>query len=129
MKLLLREHGSDEAAALWYRATRIASSRVLYVEARATLAVATRQRKIRAKRVLLLREMLESLVDEMHVVDLTPRLAAIAGDVAEAYRLRANDAIHLASALSEPTAGLVMMSWDAELRDAAAGAGLALAPA
>lgn len=102
---------------------------MLYVEARATLAAVMRRRKVREELAWSLRETLESLVDEIDVIDLTPRLVAIAGDVAQAYRLRANDAVHLASALSQPRANLIMLSWDAELRDAAARAGLALAPA
>lgn len=126
--MLLREEGSNETLALWMRAARIASSRLLYVEARASLAAAARHRRIHRKRVAELRASLDSLVGEIHLIELSPYVAARAGDVAEAYRLTAGDAIHLASALSEPTE-LVMMSWDAELREAAARAGLALAPA
>jgi predicted nucleic acid-binding protein len=71
---------------------------------------------------------LESLVDEIDLIELDAHVAAIAGDVADAYGLRANDAIHLASALSRPRVRLIMMSWDARLRAAAARTGLALAP-
>jgi predicted nucleic acid-binding protein len=56
-------------------------------------------------------------------------VAALAGDLAERHALRANDAIHLASALAARVSDLVFVSWDAELRHAAAKSGLALAPA
>jgi len=71
---------------------------------------------------------LESLVDAIDVIEFDFQIAALAGEAAEAYDLRANDAIHLASALSQPRASLIMMSWDAKLRTAATQAGLALAP-
>jgi len=62
------------------------------------------------------------------IVELTPQVGALAGDLAEALALRANDAIHLASALAGAVHDVVFVSWDVELRHAAARAGLALAP-
>jgi uncharacterized protein len=42
--------------------------------------------------------------------------------------LRANDAIHLASAVALRNPRLIVVSWDADLRRAALEAGLAVAP-
>lgn len=55
-------------------------------------------------------------------------LAREAGDLAEQLGLRGYDAVHLASALAlgEPA---TVVTWDDELRRAAAGCGCATAPA
>jgi predicted nucleic acid-binding protein len=55
-------------------------------------------------------------------------LSRAAGDLAEQLGLRGYDAVHLASALTlgEPT---TVVTWDEELRRAAAGSGCAIAPA
>lgn len=127
-KLLLREEGSDEVAALWQAAGRIMSSRLLYVEARAALARAIRNGRVGKKGAISLRQRLELRVDEVDLVELTPQVATIAGDCAEAYGLRANDSIHLAAALTQDRTALVLASWDAELRRAATQAGFAIAP-
>jgi predicted nucleic acid-binding protein len=62
------------------------------------------------------------------LVDTRPTLIRAAGEVAEHYRLRAYDAIHLASALSLEKGDLVLATWDADLRRAAGDVGLAVAP-
>jgi predicted nucleic acid-binding protein len=64
----------------------------------------------------------------LDLVDLLPAVAVAAGDLAEAHALRAHDAVHLASALSVRDVGLVLASWDNELRRAASASGLAIAP-
>jgi uncharacterized protein len=128
VKLLLREEGSEDAVVLWNEADWIASSRVLYAEARATLAAAKRARRVRGPALTRLRERLDLRIDEIDMVELSPAIASVAGDCAEGYSLRSNDAIHLASALSSAVAGQVFVSWDAALRKAAAQAGLAVAP-
>jgi predicted nucleic acid-binding protein len=66
--------------------------------------------------------------DELLLVGVDAPLAREAGDLAEQLGLRGYDAVHLASALAlgEPT---TVVTWDEELRRAAAGAGCATAPA
>jgi len=61
-------------------------------------------------------------------VGVGPRLARAAGEVGERHRLRALDALHLATALELVDDSVVVASWDDELRRAAAEAGLAVAP-
>ena len=128
MKLLLPEEGSEEAAALWDEAHRITSSRLLYVEARAALAAAKRARRLRGTALTRLRKRLDLRVGEVDIVELSPAIAWLAGDVAEGYSLNTNDAIHLASAMSSAVAGQVFATWDGALRGAAFQAGLAVAP-
>jgi predicted nucleic acid-binding protein len=128
VKLLLAEEGSAEVAVLWNEADRITSSRLLYVEARAALAAAKRARRVRGVARTRLRERLDGVIGEVNMVELSPAIALVSGDLAERYSLRANDAIHLASALSSAVAGQVFASWDGMLRNAAAQAGLAVAP-
>jgi hypothetical protein len=62
------------------------------------------------------------------VVQLDDRLVRSAGDVSEDRRLRAGDAIHLASALVVDEPELVLVTWDHELARAAREVGLAVAP-
>jgi predicted nucleic acid-binding protein len=70
---------------------------------------------------------LESLLAEIDLVEVTPDLARAAGEIAERHSLRAYDAMHLASSLSLDEVGLVVVTWDAELRRAVPEAGLTLA--
>lgn len=123
MKLLIREPESAEAARLWNAADTVASSRLLYVEARAAFAVVRRAQRQRRHR-----DRLDELVEHVEFVEFEPRTAWLAGEVAERHRLRANDAIHLASALELADAELVLAAWDVDLRRAAREAGLRLAP-
>ena len=71
-------------------------------------------------------EQLESLWEQIVVVELDGALALSAGELAEAHGLRAGDAVQLASALLSRAP--VLATWDAELRCAALEAGLAVAP-
>jgi predicted nucleic acid-binding protein len=75
-----------------------------------------------------LRDVLESLVPRLDLIELRPPLVGLAGDLAGHHRLRAGDAIHLASAVAVGDGELVVASWDAELRRAVGEVGLAVAP-
>jgi len=72
------------------------------------------------------REQLESLWEQIGVIELDPALAWSAGGLAELHGLRAGDAVQLASALL--SSAPVLATWDAELRRAALEVGLAVAP-
>lgn len=66
---------------------------------------------------------------EVAVVEVNDRLIADAAELARRHRLRAYDAVHLASALFVKREGDVAFAcWDKELREAAAAEGLALVP-
>ncbi len=70
----------------------------------------------------------EAIQEELLVIGVDAQLAREAGGLAEQLGLRGYDAVHLASALAlgDPT---TVVSWDADLRRAAASRGCALAPA
>jgi predicted nucleic acid-binding protein len=65
---------------------------------------------------------------ELVIVGIDDALARRAGALSEQFALRGYDAVHLASALALATETTVV-SWDRELRAAAAASGCALAPA
>lgn len=126
MKLIVEEDGSALAARLWNDADSVAINRIGYTEARAALAAGRRTGRLaladfrRSKRVL------DKRWAELRVVELTERLASIAGDVAERRALRAYDAVHLASAVIARVD--VVATWDVQLAGAAETEGLAVAP-
>jgi predicted nucleic acid-binding protein len=69
----------------------------------------------------------ESLHTELLVVGIDDALAHRAGALAERFGLRGYDAVHLACALSLAT-DTTLVSWDEDLRTAAANAGCTVAP-
>ena len=87
-----------------------------------------RARRIRGVRFRWARSELERVWRDLSLVRLDDTLVQISGDAAEQLRLRAGDAIQLASALSIREPELVFATWDAELARAALDAGLAVAP-
>ena len=129
MKLLLQEPGSDEVAELWAAADWISSSRILYVEARAALAAARQQGRVRGQRLARVRERLEQLIAAVDAIELDLVLASATGELADRLSLCANDALHLASALTLANAQVVLTTWDRQLQQAARDVGLAVAPA
>jgi hypothetical protein len=63
------------------------------------------------------------------VIEADDLVTRAAGDIAERFRLRGYDAVHLASALAASEKGmLVFVSWDGELSKAASRSGLPVAP-
>ena len=71
---------------------------------------------------------LETRWQALSVAEVDRPLVEAAAQAAEYHGLRANDAVHLASALILDDSELVFASWDEELRREAARAGLAVAP-
>jgi predicted nucleic acid-binding protein len=74
------------------------------------------------------RVQLEQRWAELDVIAIDDDLLHAAGEAAEAQRLRALDAVHLAAALRLGDPELVLVSWDLRLREAAQASGLAIAP-
>jgi predicted nucleic acid-binding protein len=70
----------------------------------------------------------EAIHDKLSRISVDAQLAREAGRLADSFALRGYDAVHLASALS---AGgpVTLVSWDGDLRRAAAENGCAVAPA
>jgi uncharacterized protein len=126
--LIVVEDGSDVAGELWdsYPA---ASSVLAYPEARAALAAARRARRLTARGHARAVGELDALNAELVIVGVDEALAQRAGELADERALRGYDAVHLASALALGAGETVVVTWDRDLNTAAAGAGLAVAPA
>jgi predicted nucleic acid-binding protein len=127
MKLLIDEPGADEASAIWSRARLAVSTRLLYPEARAALGAAARDRRLGPGRTPTFREKLDALAADVAYVEVTPALAARAGDLAEQHALRGHDAVHLSSALEIDAADTVLVTGDGRLAGAAQALGLTTA--
>jgi hypothetical protein len=128
VKLLVEEEGSDIASRLFENASEVAAATIGYVEARSSLARAVRDGRLPGDRRRRARAALELMWEELNAVGLEDGIVTAAGDVADRFRLRAGDAIHLASALVLAEPVLVFLTWDEELAQAAREAGLAVAP-
>jgi hypothetical protein len=112
---------------LWVEASTLASSRLVVVEARATLVRAAQSRRITSRGFAGAKSIVDALLGEVHLIEPAPRIVARAADLAERHRLRSLDAVHLASALALGDPEVVVATWDADLGSAARAEGLALA--
>lgn len=113
------EPGSDVAAALWDRATTVASSQLIYPEARAAAAAAHRAGRIDARTLRAAVRTIDQLCEQLETIGLDDALARAAGELAERCGLRGYDAVHLASAGAIDDADLVVATWDRDLAEAA----------
>lgn len=124
------EEASETTRAAAREATALTTSAVAYVEVRS--AVARRHGDRRATNGLAAaRRILDSTWVEMAKVPLSDAVLAGAGDLAERHRLRALDALHVASALdvaASATERVVFASFDRDQRDGARREGLVLFP-
>jgi predicted nucleic acid-binding protein len=125
IKLVVEEPGSDDAARIWDAADTVVCTRLLFVEARAALAMAHRLHRLTAARHRRAVRELADLSLQLTIVEMTAELVDAAGDLAEAHALRGYDAVHLAAALTlgDP----VFASADRDLCAAASRHGLAVA--
>jgi predicted nucleic acid-binding protein len=112
---------------LWDAAPRAASSILSYPEARAALAAARRAGRLTTVGYGRALEKFELLHAELLLIGIDPPLARHAGGLAEELGLRGYDAVHLASLLALPP-DATLVSWDENLRRAAADSGCAIAP-
>jgi uncharacterized protein len=92
------------------------------------VARAHRDRLITTRQFQDARAQVDHLWRGLERINLEPIIAHAAGDLAEGHALRAYDAVHLASALSLADDELAVVSADRRLLDAAAAAGLNVAP-
>jgi predicted nucleic acid-binding protein len=127
--VLIREDLSERAAALILLPDTVATASITYVEARAAVAAARRNRRLSSAAERHSRNELEDRWRELNVVELDDAIVRRAGDAAQRHRLRAHDAIHLASALALNDSELILASLDADVRRAALESGLRVAPA
>lgn len=122
--------GSHLAATLWNRADLVATSRLADVEISAVLRAGQRSgaldHETHARAVTAWREVRAGL----HVVEVTPDVAAVAESLASSdpVPLRADDAIHVASALAVAHAETLVAAWDDAVAAAARREGLTVVP-
>jgi predicted nucleic acid-binding protein len=96
-KIYVTESGSDHVRALVARATVVTTSRLAYPELRAALARRRRERTLRPAAFHAAKGAFEADWSRYVIVDVTPAICRDAGDLAERYRLRGFDSLHLAS--------------------------------
>jgi uncharacterized protein len=121
------EAGSELVSELWDAPMEASASILCYPEGRAALAAARRGGRLGDSAYRRTCEEFESLQSELLLVGIDQPLAREAGELAERYGLRGYDAVHLASALVLG-AGTTFVSWDEDLRRAAAQSGCPIAP-
>ena len=112
---------------LWTEAADVFASRLTYIEAQAALAARARA-SARGRRLLArAKREIESRWADVAVVELDAFVTDVAALAADRHRLRGADAVHLASA-AVLGSGVIMVSRDTALREAALEAGLDVAP-
>ncbi len=128
VKLVLAEPGTDVVEDIWTHSAGVCSSLICYPELRAAIAYAVRGGRVREADVSAFRAAVEFVWDQVIGIEVDDRVVRAAGDLAERHRLRAADAIHLASAvrIREPDTSFV--AFDARLREAAAAEGFQVLP-
>jgi predicted nucleic acid-binding protein len=125
--LLIAESGSARAALLWDGADRVVSVRLIYPETRAALAQAERLGRLMPRQLRDAVTELDSLFEEIDLVEVDDALARRAGELAEVRQLRGYDAVHLAAADRVRDLNIVIIAGDGALLHAATAEGLATA--
>lgn len=128
VKLLVKERGSGAAAAVWDDCDAAVSSCLAYPEVRAALAAASRNQDLDSQSLTSCQQRWEDMWSVIWSVELSTRVARVAGQLAERHRLRGADAVHLASALEIDAGDVTMAVWDRRLHAGARAENLAVAP-
>lgn len=123
--LIIEEATSDNCRRLWNEATRVASVRLLYPETRAALARAQRMGRLTTGQLTNAVDELESLIDQLDIIEVSTEIARAAGELAQRFGLRGYDAVHLAAGLAMNDADVVLVTGDHDLATAAQAAGIA----
>ena len=128
VKLFLPEEGSRAARDVWESGVHVATSRISQAELSCALAAAVRDRRYA-------RENVDDHVvdgtflhDKAFIVEASSDVVDVASTIGARHRLRAVDAVHVASALELADLGSTLVSWDARQRHAARAEGLPVYP-
>jgi uncharacterized protein len=97
IKLYVSEAGSDTVRTMVEDATVVATSVVTYAETRAALARLRRERALTVAKFRSAKREFEEQWPSFMKLDATDALCRTAGELAEQYRLRGFDSVHLAS--------------------------------
>lgn len=125
--LFINEPSTDHCTRLWNDASRVVSVRLLYPEARASLARAERMRRVSPAQHAAAIVELDSTVAEVDHIELTADLATSAGALAHTHGLRGYDAVHLAAAIAVADTDFIVVTGDANLAAAATSVGIPVA--
>jgi predicted nucleic acid-binding protein len=99
VKLYIAEPDSDAVRTLVDRATVVATSGIAYPETRAALARRRRERALSPTAYRIATRAFEDDWSKYLAVDVSASICREAGNLAERYRLRGYDSVHLASFL------------------------------
>ena len=124
--LVVDEASTELCNRLWTESTRVVSVRLLYPEARAALARAHRIGRLTRSQLAAAIAELESVAEEIDVIEVTADLARIAGELAQEHALRGFDAVHLAAARSIADEDLVLVTGDVDLAAAGRASGISV---
>ena len=127
LPIVIEEPWSRVASRLWDEADRVVSSRLVYAEGRAALALARRMNRVDARQLRTAVGDFKALHDQLDIVEVTEGLVRGAGALAEQFALRGYDAVHLASARLVNDPEMVLAAGDEALLSAARAVGIATA--
>jgi uncharacterized protein len=125
--LLVDEPGSEGASRLWDVADNVVAVRLIYAEARAALAQATRLGRLAATDLATTIDALEGLYANLDLLEVDEDLVRRAGELASHHALRGYDALHLAAAERIRDDTTVMVAGDRDLCAAVRTLGMAVA--
>ena len=97
IKLYVLEAGSDVVHTLVSGAAVVATSAITYAETRAGLARLRRERALTSPKYIAAKREFEQQWPSFMALDATDALCRMAGALAERYRLRGFDSVHLAT--------------------------------
>jgi predicted nucleic acid-binding protein len=97
IKLYVLEAGSDVVHELVRDAAVVATSAITYAETRAALARLRRERALTIRTFIAAKREFEEQWPSFMTLDATDALCRMAGELAERYRLRGFDSVHLAT--------------------------------
>ena len=123
--IIIEEPSSLAASRLWDEADRVVSSRLVYAEGRAALAMARRLDRVDEYQLRTAVQDFDSLYQQLDIVEVTENLVRDAGSLAERFALRGHDAVHLASAQQVHDSDMVFAAGDQNLLKAAQTLGIA----
>lgn len=122
IKLIINEIGTDEVESYWDEDGDVASCQLIVVESTAALVRARQSDRISIATYKSSISLLDNLYARLTIVNIDENLLADACDVTKTEKLRAYDAVHLASALK--IGADIFASADADLCRAANRQGL-----
>jgi predicted nucleic acid-binding protein len=127
---VISEVGSAEMLTMARAATVLATARLAYVEMRAALAAARRDRRLTPAALSRARRELDTVWASTSPMEVDADLVQAAGDLAEDHGLRGYDAVHLAAIirLGPPAEVAHVACWDESVRAAAGNLGYSLFP-